>query len=55
VFLWRDCEQLGEPSDPDEAGYLEWVPLAEVPELATRGRLLGCGTLVPLLYFVASR
>jgi ADP-ribose pyrophosphatase len=55
VFLWRECEQISEPTDPDEAGRLEWVPLSRVPELAARGHLLGSGTLVALLYILVSR
>jgi 8-oxo-dGTP pyrophosphatase MutT (NUDIX family) len=55
VFLWRAAQQVGDPSDPDEAGHLEWVPTTRVPELAARGQLLGSGTLVALLYFLAAR
>lgn len=55
VFLWRDAQQVGEPADPDEAGHLEWMPLTRVPDLAARGHLLGSGTLVALLYVLASR
>ena len=55
VYLWRHAEQVGEPTDAEEAGRLEWVPLTRVPELARRQELLGSGTLVALLYFLASR
>jgi hypothetical protein len=55
VYLWREFEQVGEPTDAEEAGRVEWVPLVRVTELAARGELLGAGTLVPLLYFIASR
>lgn len=55
VFMWRSFERVGEPTDAEEAGRVEWVPLARVPELAARGELLGAGTLVALLYFLASR
>src|ERR1043165_4717625 len=27
VFMWRGAEQVGEPTDTEEAGRLEWVPL----------------------------
>jgi hypothetical protein len=36
-------------------GRAEWVPLSRVPELARRGELLDSGTLVALLYYLASR
>jgi hypothetical protein len=55
VFLWRDAQHVGVPADSDEAGHLEWVPLTRVPELAARGHLLASGTLVALLYVLASR
>lgn len=55
VFLWRGAEQIGEPTDTEEVGRVEWVPLSRVPELARRGELLGSGTLVALLYYLASR
>jgi ADP-ribose pyrophosphatase len=55
VYLWREFERVGEPTDAEEAGRVEWVPLARVTELAARGELLGAGTLVALLYFLALR
>jgi hypothetical protein len=55
VFLWRGAELIGEPTDTEEVGRVEWVPLSRVPELARRGQLLGSGTLVALLYYLASR
>ncbi|HEV8556312.1 MAG TPA: NUDIX hydrolase [Actinophytocola sp.] len=55
VFLWRGAEQVGEPTDTEEVGRLEWVPLTRIPELAERQQFLGAGSLVPLLYYVASR
>lgn len=55
VYLWRDAEQVGEPTDTEEVGRVEWVPLSRVPELARRQELLGSGALVPLLYYLVSR
>lgn len=55
VYLWREAEKIGEPTDTEEVGRLEWVPLSRVVELAARKELLGAGALVPLLYYVASR
>lgn len=55
VFLWREFEHVGEPTDTEEIGRLEWVPLSRVTALAARGELLGSGTLVALLYYLASR
>jgi ADP-ribose pyrophosphatase len=55
VFLWRAAERIGEPTDTEEAGRVGWVPLSRAPGLAQRGELLGSGTLVALLYYLALR
>jgi 8-oxo-dGTP pyrophosphatase MutT (NUDIX family) len=55
VYLWRAAEQIGEPTDTEETGRIEWVPLSRVPQLAARQELLGAGTLVGLLYYLISR
>ncbi len=55
VFLWRGAERIGEPTDTEEAGRVEGVSVSRVRELAQRGELLGSGTLVALLYYLASR
>lgn len=55
VYLWRGAEHVGEPTDTEEAGRVEWVPLSRVTELARRQELLGSGTLVALLYYLNSR
>lgn len=54
VFLWRGAEQVGQPTDTEEVGRLEWVPLSRVPELVRRQQILGSGALVPLLYYLVS-
>ena len=38
VFVGRDPEKVGEPVEVSEADRIEWVPLASVPELISRGR-----------------
>jgi len=55
VFLWRRAEQVGEPTDTEEVGRLEWVPMSRIPDLAQRGELLGSGAVVPLLYYLTTR
>jgi 8-oxo-dGTP pyrophosphatase MutT (NUDIX family) len=55
VYLWRGAEKVGEPTDTEEVGRLEWVPLSRIPELAKQQQILGSGALVPLLYHLASR
>ncbi|WP_312024880.1 NUDIX hydrolase [Kibdelosporangium aridum] len=55
VYLWRDAEQVGQPSDPDETGRLEWVALDRVPDLVRSGQLLGAGTVIALLHYLTMR
>ena len=55
VFMWRGAEKVGEPTDTEEAGRLEWVPLERVRELVQRNELLGGGTLVAVLSYLVSR
>lgn len=55
VFVAYGAEKVGLPTDLEEAGHIEWVPLADVPGLMARGQLLGSGTLVGLLHLLASR
>jgi 8-oxo-dGTP pyrophosphatase MutT (NUDIX family) len=53
VYLWRAFEQVGEPSDVEEAGELRWLPLVDVPRLIADRDVLGAGTLIALLQLVA--
>ncbi|WP_075742334.1 NUDIX hydrolase [Actinoalloteichus sp. GBA129-24] len=55
VYHWRSAERIGEPTDTEEAGTVEWVSLKRATKLAKERKLLGSGTLVALLYFLASR
>ncbi|MEV8318873.1 NUDIX domain-containing protein [Streptomyces sp. NPDC059900] len=55
IFVAHGAEKVGSPTDLEEAGHIEWVPLADIPGLMARGELLGSGTLVALLHILASR
>jgi ADP-ribose pyrophosphatase len=55
VFLWRNAERVGEPTDTEEVGRVEWVSLTRIADLAHCGELLGSGASVPLLYYLARR
>ncbi|AWZ05153.1 MULTISPECIES: NUDIX domain-containing protein [unclassified Streptomyces] len=55
IYVGRGAQHVGEPTDLEEAGYVAWVPLADIPELMARGELMGSGTLVALLHVLASR
>jgi 8-oxo-dGTP pyrophosphatase MutT (NUDIX family) len=54
VFLGTNAIRVGEPADLEEAGVVDWTPLARVSELAEKGKLLGSGSLVGLMYLLAS-
>ena len=55
VYLFRGAEPIGEPTDTEEAGRLEWVPLNRVRELLQRNELLGGGTIIAVQAFLHSR
>ncbi|MFB6983972.1 GntR family transcriptional regulator [Streptomyces scopuliridis] len=55
IFVGRGAERVGPPTDLEEAGQVEWVPLTDVPGLMARGDLMGSGTLVALLHILANR
>jgi 8-oxo-dGTP pyrophosphatase MutT (NUDIX family) len=52
VFLARGAEHVAEATELNE-GTFEWVPLADVPELIAKGRIVSAGSLVGLLHVLA--
>lgn len=55
LYLAQSAELIGQPSDPEEVGKVEWLPLSEVAALIAKGEVLGSGSLVALLYVMAGR
>ena len=55
VYLFRGAEKVGEPTDTEEAGRLEWVPPDRVRELLRTNQLLGGGTIIAVQSFLLSR
>jgi 8-oxo-dGTP pyrophosphatase MutT (NUDIX family) len=55
VYLARGAVRVGSPTDLEEASRIEWVPLASVLDLVSKGELLGSGSLVGLLFLLATR
>jgi 8-oxo-dGTP pyrophosphatase MutT (NUDIX family) len=49
LFAATGAEHLGEPTDPNEADRVEWVPVAHIPGLIRRGEVLDGLTLTGLL------
>lgn len=54
VYLWREVEHIGDPTETEEVGRVEWVPLSRIPDLVRDQQILGAGAVVPLLYYVAT-
>jgi 8-oxo-dGDP phosphatase len=53
MFVGRDPEKMGEPTEANEADKIEWVPLSSVPKLIESGQIWNAGTLVSLLRVLA--
>ncbi len=53
VFVGRDAEWVGEPTEANEAARLEWVPLASIRDLVAAGEIWNSGALVGLLHLLA--
>jgi 8-oxo-dGDP phosphatase len=49
VYVGRDPEQIGEPTEVYEGTRLEWVPLASVSELVAADEIWDAGSLVAVL------
>ena len=53
-FVGHGAEHVSTPSpDAEEAGKIDWIPLAEIPGMIERDALVGAGTLVALLHILA--
>lgn len=53
VYLGRGAVQIGEPTEKTEMERMQWVPLADVPDLIRGGEVLNSGSLVALLHVLA--
>jgi len=49
VFVGRDPEKIGEPTEANEIERMEWVPLTSVSGLISAGKIWNSGTLVALM------
>jgi 8-oxo-dGTP pyrophosphatase MutT (NUDIX family) len=49
VFVGREPERIGEPTDASEVARIEWVPLKSVPEMIAAGEIWNAGSLVALM------
>ena len=55
VYVSRGAELVGEPTETTEMQRMEWVPLDDVQQLIADGKIVNSGTLVALLYLLATR
>lgn len=53
LYVAHGAEHIGEPTDEEEAGRVEWIPLEEVRGMIERGEVAGSGSLVGLLHVLA--
>ncbi|MEU8326755.1 NUDIX hydrolase, partial [Nonomuraea sp. NPDC048881] len=49
LFLVHGAELVGKPEGEVEADRIEWVPMAEIPDMIARGDIWTSGTLIGLL------
>jgi 8-oxo-dGTP pyrophosphatase MutT (NUDIX family) len=50
VYLADGAERTGSPKDDYESDHISWIPLADVPELISRGEISSATTIAALLY-----
>jgi 8-oxo-dGTP pyrophosphatase MutT (NUDIX family) len=55
IYVGHGATLAGEPSDPEEAGRVEWIPMASILGMISRNEIIGSGSLVGLLHVLASR
>ncbi len=55
LFLAQNATKVGEPTDQEEVSKVEWVALADIPDLIEKGLVAGSGSLVGLLHVLALR
>jgi hypothetical protein len=55
VFVGREPEKFGEPTETTEIERMEWVSLASVPGLIDAGEIWNAGSLVALMRLLMPR
>ena len=53
IYAATGAAYIGPPTDREEAGIVEWISLANIPELIRDGKVAGAGSLVALLHILA--
>jgi 8-oxo-dGTP pyrophosphatase MutT (NUDIX family) len=55
VYVGHGATKVGEPTDLEEAGRVGWIPMSAIFGMIAKKEVLGSGSLVGLLYQLASR
>jgi 8-oxo-dGTP pyrophosphatase MutT (NUDIX family) len=55
LYVGHGAELVGDPTDLEEAGHVDWLPMDSMLELIAKGEILGSGSLVTLLHLLATR
>lgn len=55
LYVAQGAEHIGNPTDLEEAGRVDWLPMASILDMMSKGEVLGSGSLVALLHLLASR
>lgn len=55
VFVVRQAQRMGQPTERVEAQHMRWFPLASVPGLIERGEIWNSATLIALLQLLGGR
>jgi 8-oxo-dGDP phosphatase len=53
LYMATGATYISEPTDHEEAGVVEWIPMTDVPDLIRSGKVAGAGSLVGLLHVLA--
>jgi 8-oxo-dGTP pyrophosphatase MutT (NUDIX family) len=53
IYRADSASRIGPPEDDFESDRIEWIPLANVPDLVTRGEIASGTTIAALLYTLA--
>jgi 8-oxo-dGTP pyrophosphatase MutT (NUDIX family) len=53
LYTATGATYMSEPTDLEEAGVVDWIPMTDVPDLIRSGKVAGSGSLVALLHVLA--
>jgi 8-oxo-dGTP pyrophosphatase MutT (NUDIX family) len=54
IYIGHGASLAGQPTDQEEAGRVEWIPVASILGMISRNEIIGSGSLVGLLHVLAS-